>query len=176
MANPQTIRRAFERNAKAVRLRPAIAKSTALTKIRLRDGTTCDIESGNWKFTADVGKESGGNNAGPGPGILERAALGSCLAIGYATWATCLDVPLVNLEVEVETDFDARGMLAVEDQPPGFTEIRYRVIIESPANEADILRVLDKADACSPVRDDFSRAIPVKREVKIVSPANNKSS
>lgn len=168
MAEPKTIRRAFERNARAVRLRPSIAQSTAVTKIRLRDGTTCDIESGNWKFTADVGKESGGNNAGPGPGILERAALGSCLAVGYATWAACLDVPIESLEIEVETDFDARGMLAVEDRPPGFTEIRYRVIIGSPADEAEILRVLDKADACSPVRDDFSRAIPVKREVKIV--------
>lgn len=168
MADPETIRTAFERNKKAVELRPSVGQSTAVTKIRVRDGTTCEIESAHWTFTADVGTEAGGNDAGPGPGILERAALGSCLAIGYATWGARYDVPIERLEVEVETDFDARGQLGVGDQPPGFEAIRYRVKIQSPASEDEIRRVLDAADAHSPVRDDFARAIPIERTVEIV--------
>lgn len=171
MADPETIRTAFERNARAVALRPSVGQKTTVAKVRVRDGTTCEIEGSGWHLTADVGVASGGNNAGPGPGVLERAALGSCLAIGYATWAARLDVPIERLEVEVETDFDARGMLGVGEQPPGFSAIRYRVFIESPAPEADVRRVIDEADAHSPALDDFRRPLPVERELHILKPA-----
>lgn len=175
MADPDTIRNAFRRNARAIELRPSVGKYTAVTKIRVRDGTTCDVEHGDWKFTADVGRSSGGNDAGPGPGILERAALGSCLAIGYATWAAHLGVPIEHLEVEIESDVDARGMYGIADRPPGFTALRYRVIIYSPAPEDDIRRVLDEADAHSPVLDDFRRPLRIDREVQILTSTPAKS-
>lgn len=169
MADPATIKEAFERNIRAVELRPSIAQSTAVTSIRVRDGTTCEIEHGDWRLTADIGTDAGGNDAGPGPGILERAALGSCLAIGYATWAAKMGVPMGHIEVDVETEFDARGSLGVADQPPGFRRIRYRVRIESPASEEAIRDVVDRADALSPVRDDFRRAIPMERDLDIIT-------
>lgn len=165
MADTETIRNAFERNKKALTLRPAIGQYTTKTKISVRDGTTCDVEHGDWKFVVDVGTAQGGNNAGPGPGILERAALGSCLAMGYVTWAAHLGVPIDHLEVEVECDVDARPMYGIVDRPAGFVAMRYRVKIQSPATEEEILQVLDAADARSPVLDDFRRPIPVEREV-----------
>lgn len=171
MADQETIRTAFERNKKALELRPSKAKGTAVTKVRVRDGTTCEIESAHWKFTADVGTAQGGNDAGPGPGIFERAALGSCLAIGYVTWGAYLGVPIEHVEIEVESDFDARAQFGIGDEPPGFKALRYRVWIESPASEEEILKVLDAADKHSPVRDDFARAIPIEREVEIVASA-----
>ncbi|NGP88511.1 OsmC family protein [Fodinibius halophilus] len=168
MADPQTIKGAFERNRKAVKLRPSAAKSTATTKVRLRDGTTCEVKHKHWKFKVDIGEAEGGNDAGPGPGILERGALGSCLAIGYSQRAAVLGIPIDNIEVEVESDFDARGMLYLDDErPPGFEALRYIVHIESPASEDEIMRVIEETDKHSPVLDDFSRAIPIEREVKI---------
>jgi uncharacterized OsmC-like protein len=135
----------------------------------VKDGTTCEIEGSGWNFIADVGTKSGSNNAGSGPRVLERAALGSCLAVGYAQMAAVRGVPLEKIEVEVETDFDAKGWFGIEEQPPGFTAIGYTVHIESPASEAEIQKVIDAGDKHSPVRDDFSRAIPVEREVIIKS-------
>lgn len=80
-------------------------------------------------------------------------------------------MPIEHLEVEVETDFGAREQFGIGDQSPGFDAIRYRVKIQSLATEEEIQRVLDAADAHSPVRDDFARAIPIEREVEIVAPA-----
>lgn len=80
-----------------------------------------------------------------------------------------MEVPVDSIEVEVKTQFDARGMVGVEDRPPGFTSIRYKVHIESPASEAEVQKVIDSADRHSPVRDDFSRAISVEREVELVN-------
>lgn len=169
MADPKTIKEAFERNRKAVELRPSKAKNTAVTRVRLFDGTTCEVEHKHWKFKVDIGTSEGGNDAGPGPGILERGALGSCLAIGYSQRAAVLGIPVDKIEVDVESDFDARGMLYAADRPPGFDEIRYKVYIESPASEEEIMQVIEDTDKHSPVLDDFKRAIPVEREVTIKS-------
>lgn len=169
MADPKTIKEAFERNKKAVELRPSKGQSTALTKVRVRDGTTCEIESGSKTLICDIGKREGGNDAGPGPGILERAALGSCLAMGYSQRAAVLGIPVDKIEVDVESQFDARSMLYIDDRPPGFEAIRYKVYIEGPSPKDEIMRIIDDTDKHSPVLDDFRRPIPVEREVEIKS-------
>lgn len=169
MADPKRIKEAFERNQKAVQMCPSKAKSTATTKVRLFDGTTCEVEHKYWKFKVDIGEGEGGNDAGPGPGILERGALGSCLAIAYSQRAAVLGIPIDSLKIDVESDFDARGMLHLRDNSPGFEALRYKVYIESPAPEEEIVQMIEEADRHSPVLDDFSRAIPVEREVNITS-------
>jgi uncharacterized OsmC-like protein len=167
MADSVTIKNAFERNRKAVELRPQMGKSNVVTKVRLFDGTTCEVEHKHWKFKVDIGKAEGGNDAGPGPGILERGALGSCLAIAYSQQAALMEIPIDHIEVEVESKMDARGMLGIDDRPPGFESLHYRVFIKSPADEEKVLAVIERADRLSPVLDDFKRAIPVTREISI---------
>lgn len=172
MTNEERIKTAFERNQKAISLRPSVGQGTAVTKVRVRDGLTCDIEDGPWRLVADDSKNEGGNAEGPDPGVYGRAALGTCLAIGYALWAANLGVSLSNVEVEVHADYDARGMYGVDESvSPGWTGLRYVVTVESAAPEADVRRVLDAADAHSPLLDDFGRALAVGREVRITAPA-----
>jgi uncharacterized OsmC-like protein len=166
------IREALERNARAVTLKPAIAKHTGRTTVRLKPGLECEVEDGRWKLTVGIGKSSGGSDAGPSPGILGRGALGSCLAIGYGMWAARLGVPIDTVEVEVQADYDSRGELgASDDVPPGYTQVRYIVTIGSAAPEADIRRVIDTADKYSPYRDVFSRANDLHRELRILERA-----
>ncbi|MGM0547627.1 MAG: OsmC family protein [Bacteroidota bacterium] len=167
MADPKTIKEAYERNRRAVELRPQKGKSTAVTKVRLYNGTTCEVQHKEWTLKVDVGKSEGGNDAGPGPGILERGALGSCLAMAYSQQAAIMGVPVDRIDVDVESDFDARGMFGIDDRPPGFEELRYNIYIESTADEEEVQKVIDKADRHSPVLDDFKRAIPIERDVTI---------
>jgi len=167
MADPETIKNAFERNQKVLSLRPEKGINTAVTKIRLSEGTTCEVEHKHWKFKVDVGKAEGGNDAGPGPGILERGALGSCLAMGFSQQAAVMGVAIDKIEIEVESDLDARGMFGIDEHPPGFKELRYNVFIESPAAESEVMKVIEKAERQSPVLDDFRRAIPIQRDVTI---------
>ena len=87
MTPESTVELAFERNAKALSLRPTLGIGTATTTVRVRDGLTCEIEDGPWKLTADMGEKQGGGNQGPNPGVLGRGALGSCLAMSYVMWA-----------------------------------------------------------------------------------------
>lgn len=170
MTQDDAIREALERNARAVRLRPSIGLRTGRTVARLKPGLECEIEDGAWKLTVGMGPNSGGSNAGPGPGTFGRGALASCLALGYAMWATRLRVPLDSVEVEVQADYDSRGELGVSDDvPPGYTQVRYIVTVASRASEDDVRRVIDTADRYSPYRDVFGRANDVRRELKIVA-------
>ena len=167
-AIPQHLKTVLARNERALQLRPAIGKGTGTTRVRLRQGLTCEIEDGQWKLTAGVSESSGGANEGPDPGTFGRGALGACLAIGYANWAAKLGVPIDAIEVAVEADYDARGSYGLADVPPGYFEVRYRVHIESNAPEKDIQKVLDEADAHSPWIDVYKRPQNLKRTVEIV--------
>lgn len=170
MPGPVAIREALERNVKAVTLRPAVGQGTAVTRVRLGDQLTCEIEDGPWKFMAGMTEKYGGANAGPNPGVYGRAAFGSCLALGYAMWAARLNVPIAHLEVEVHADYDVRGELGVvPDVRPGYLRMRYVVHIESDASEAVVLEMLATAERHSSYLDDFSNAVPVERELLLTS-------
>ena len=168
----EKMRTALERNMKAVELRPSVGRGTAVTRVRIRDGCTAEIEDGPWKLIADESVKDGGNGEGPDPGVYGRAALGTCLAMGYAQWAALLGVSLDSIEVEVHADYDASAMFGIDkSKPPGWGALGYVVRIASAAPEADVQRVLDHADSLSPLLDDFARALPVSRELHITTPA-----
>ena len=142
-----------------------------MTRVRLVEGLRCEVEEGDWKLATDMGEKSAGSNTAPNPGILGRAALGTCLAVGYAMWAARLGVPLDRLEIEVQADYDARGYHGVDDVEPGYTEIRYVVTVESDAPESDIHAMLDQADAVSDYLHVFREPQKLKRETHIVTPS-----
>lgn len=55
-------------------------------------------------FTADVGIDGGGSDAGPSPHDLYDAALASCKALTVTWYANHKGLPLQNVHVEVERD------------------------------------------------------------------------
>jgi uncharacterized OsmC-like protein len=171
--NPELLERiktAFERNGRAIELRPGLGQKTAITRVRVIEGVHCEAEEGRWKMTADASDKSGGTAQGPDPGFIVRAALGTCLAMGYVTWAAHLGVPLSNVEVDVHADFDVRGQHDVAGIAPGYSELRYLVRIESTASEADIRRMVETADRASMVGDVFRRAHTLVPELTIIRP------
>jgi uncharacterized OsmC-like protein len=172
MTDAATVRVALERNIKAVTLRPAVGRGTAVTRARLKPGLECEVTDGPWRLVVGMTDKYGGTNAGPNPGVLGRGALASCLALGYAMWAARLGVAIESLEVEVQADYDVRGELGVADEvAPGYTQVRYLVTVESPAPEAEVRHALDTADRYSSYRDIFARAIDVRRELRVTASA-----
>jgi len=170
VADTKSIKRSFERQAKAVGLRPSLGQRTVVSKARLADGLKCEVEEGPWKLTADMAEEGGGEGQGPTPGVLGRGAFGACLAIGYKLWASKFEVPISHIEVEVHTEVDERGRFGFHDEiNPGYQRVRYIVRIESTAPEADIMKVIESADRHSPYFDNFARALDISREVQIAA-------
>jgi uncharacterized OsmC-like protein len=163
------IEAAFERNARVLAARPGVGQGTAVTRARVTeaDGLACEVTEGSWAITVDLSEKVGGRGLGPNPGMLGRSALASCLAIGYAMWAARLGVILTSIDVEVQAEYDTRGLFGVGEVEPGYREIRYVVTVKSEAPETAIRRVLDEADSHSPYHAVFSRPHELRRELRI---------
>ena len=171
MTNAKNLKTIHKRNIKALKLRPSIGRGTATTRVRVRSGLTCDIEDGEWTLVGDEMPGDGGAGLGPDPGVFARAALGSCLAMGYVYWAALQNVEFDSIEVQVDADYDANGFFGVDDSiPPGFDEVRYSVTIASAAPKEKIEALVEEADRYSSILDVFRRALRVKRDLRITSP------
>src|SRR5664279_311080 len=170
MEEHKKIKTAFTRVSETLAKRPAFGLGTGVSKATIKNGLTCEIREGNWTMTADMPEQAGGNAAGPTPGVFGRAALGSCLAIGYMMRAAAMDIPVAGIEVEIQADYDDGALFGTSvDVPPGYLEIRYVVTIESEATEETLMHLLDEADNHSPYLDVFKRSQTCLREVKIIS-------
>jgi len=142
MEESQKIKTAIERTKKALSLKPVLGKGTGVSKVKITNGLTCEIQEGDWKFVADMPQSVGGNYLGPTPGVYGRAALGSCLAIGYMMKAAEMNIVIHSLEVEVQADYDDGALFGTTDKniPPGYLEVRYVVHIEADTPEEKLCR------------------------------------
>lgn len=170
MTDPEIIRKAQERRIETYRKRPATAQGIGRTSVQLTSGLQCRIEQGGWTMIADQPEAMGGECKGPDPGLFGRAALGACLAQGYATAFAQRGIDHRGIEVQVECKYDARGSLGIaESVPPGYQEVHCLVTIESDADESCVRAALDAVDRTSPWRYNFTTALEVSRQVTIKS-------
>ena len=166
----KTIANALARLESALGRRANFGHATNRSVTTLGDGLHCATEEGQWAIDTDLPESLGGTGAAPTPGVLARAALGSCLAMIYRLRAVRHGVELTSIRVTVDADSAIAGMLLCDTTtPPGYTEIRYHVEIDSPAAPADVLRILDEGDRLSPMLDVFARATTMRRTTSIRS-------
>jgi uncharacterized OsmC-like protein len=164
----QRIAEALERLNGTLGRRSDFGHHTGSSVTTLVEGLRCETVSGRWTVASDLGPAFGGEGSAPTPSALLSAALGACLAMGYQLRAAETEIELTSVRVTVDTDSELRGMLQRDAAvPPGFTEIRYRVELESPARRSDIERIVDLADRLSPVLDALTRGNRVRRTVSI---------
>ena len=173
METTARIKEALQRHRDVIAKRPSIAKDTQTVKVSVRDGLTCDVETTSGPLVTDVPRDQGGNGEGHTPGDYFLTGLGGCLAIGYMMHAARLEVPISSLSVEINADYDLHGEYGLSDVPAGYLSIQYIVDVESPAQEADVLRVLDVTDQLDSMLDSVQRAIPTHRELRFTQVATN---
>lgn len=167
-----TIAAALERLEVAVERRSGFGIRTCRSTTRLVDGLRCSTEEGPWQMPADLPETLGGSGAAPTPGVLLRAALGSCMAMSYKLRAERHGVELTSIRVTVETDSELAGMLMTDaTAPPGFTALRCHVEVVSSAPEDEVKRVLDEGDRLSPLLDVMARDHDIRRTTSIRSGA-----
>lgn len=165
------IKSALERSVKTVTLKPARGQRTYTNIATVEAGTVCRTMEKDQEIIVDVGKAMGGEDAGPSPSTLLRAAFSSCLAIGIKLWASRDDVPIEKITVTVDTPVDARGQLGVcETVTPGFGAIQIEISVRSGADASAIQQVIDKSLRYSPLMDVFCHPQSVDAKLSIEAP------
>jgi uncharacterized OsmC-like protein len=135
----------------------------------LDGGLCCQLRTSDGAITtSDMPTQVGGNASAPTPGWFMRAALAACDATTIAMRAACLGIRLDMLEVSVESESDARGLLGMDSSVRvGPLSISTRVsIAASGADPAELRQLVEWALAHSPVADAIKRSVPVLVEVR----------
>ncbi len=168
MASAEHIKAALDRAACTVRTRPAVGQRVYVSTAVVEDGLACRVQEKDHVIVADLPLSMGGENQGPSPSTLLRAALSSCVAMGVKMWAARHGVPVERVEVRVETGVDARGQFGVADEvTPGFESILTHIDVVSPAHPERVAEIVETSLRFSPLVHALrqSQAIATKLSV-----------
>jgi uncharacterized OsmC-like protein len=144
----------------------ATSKNSAAIAV-IEGGLRCRASGPNGAvITTDLPKAMGGEGEGPSPGWVLRAALSTCNATMIALRAAVEGVSLTQLEVTVDSDSDDRGVVGADDAaPPGPLRIRVHIRVASDAPAEKLRRIVNWAEAHSPVGDALRRAVPTSMTI-----------
>lgn len=156
---------AWDRMQAVFTAKPALAQGQCTMRARMVDGLHCELREGSWALDVDMAVEAGGSGRHPTPGVLGRGALAGCLAIGYTAWLARAGLSWRSLEVEVQADFDRRGMLGVAGANPGYARMRHTLYIDSDAPQDALRQAIDRAQTTSPYLHIFGEPTPITGEV-----------
>ena len=146
---------------------PARAMGTDKTTARLERGLKCTIREGDQSAVVDMVEKMGGGAEGPSPGFFGRAALTSCIAIGLKMTAARAGIDIDAIEVDLEMDWDHRGLFGLNDSPAGTTGMRVLVTVQSDAPEQAVHDVVQQSLTNSPWLQTFVDAQKIEPEVRI---------
>ena len=161
-------RDALERAQRVFLEKPSAARKTnPMATAVWRDGLRCEVTGpGSESAVTDMPEPMGGKGGGPNPGWLLRAGMASCTATAMAMRAAMLGIELKSLEVSVQSELDARGLVGIPEVPSALDSIRMSIRVGANGMDATTLRELAAwGEAHSPVsctlRDHPSVAVEV---------------
>src|SRR5699024_2902009 len=127
-----------------------MAAQQFLASAHLQEGVKVKVQARDFSFTIDEPKELGGTDLGMNPVEALLGSLGACQAIVARVYAKKFNVELHDFRVEVEGDIDLDGFFGVSDVRPGYSEIRYRFVIDSPSSRESIDALLNTYKRIAP--------------------------
>jgi uncharacterized OsmC-like protein len=104
----------------------------------------------------------GGTDTAPNPVEQLLAALGNCLAVGYAANAAAAGISLERLDIRLSGDLDLRTFLGLADGNAGFDTIRAEVDLVTDGTEKQRQQLHERVVGTSPVGHTLSRPVPVR--------------
>ncbi len=111
-----------------------------------------------FKIEGDHPKELLGTDKGPSSVEVLLAALGHCIASGWATYGAHMGIPVESLKIEVEGDIDLQGMLGLPEPGkvrPGYQNIRVTHYVKSKSPKDKLEQVKQLAEDLSPTKDSL---------------------
>lgn len=150
--------------ATKIQQEPDVARTTWRAEVTWDGGFRSAATIREFSPTAsDEPAALGGTDTAPNPVEQLLAALGNCLAVGYAANATAAGVPIDGLRIELEGDLDLRTFLGLDPNGhAGFSGIRATVAIDADVTDDALDELHRTVVATSPVGHTLSRPVAVQ--------------
>lgn len=126
-----------------------------------RGGFQSQAHIGKHTIQSDEPNGLGGEGTAPNPVEQLIAALGNCLAVGYAANATVKNIKLDEVKISLEGAIDLKTFLGLAHGNAGYERIRAAVEIKSDAPLKQLQELHEQVVGSSPVGHTISRAVPV---------------
>ena len=122
-------------------------------------------------FCTDMPAALGGAGLGPSPGWFFRAGVASCMVTSIAMQAAMCGVKLKRVEVQANSESDARGMLgSTPGVPPGPLRFWLTVTLDAHDVPQDALReLMASAHAHAPMSGALMRPIDVAVDLRLAA-------
>ncbi len=154
----------------ALQYDPARAVVNFHVRTALVQGVLAKAQARQFSFAIDEPESLGGSDIAPNPVEYVLAALGACQEIVYAAYAAVQGLKLDAVRVDVKGPIDLQGLFGLKDGvAPGFREISYTTVIESPEDREDIEALVRTVEARCPVLDTLVNPVKVTGKVEIRS-------
>ena len=103
----------------------------------------------------------GGSDTAPNPVEQLLAALGNCLAVGYAANASAKGIEIKDLRLELAGDLDLHSFLGLKPGHAGYHNLQVKVHLDAAATDEQIAELHRAVVDTSPVGHTLGRAIPL---------------
>jgi uncharacterized OsmC-like protein len=150
----------------AIQEQPDVAATTWSAEVRWNGGFQSEARIRQFApVPSDEPAALGGGDTAPNPVEQVLAALGNCLAVGYAANASVAGIAIRDLRIELTGDLDLHAFLGLREGHAGFDDIRVAVHLDADASDEQLRELHDKVVGTSPVGHTLGRAVPVTVEL-----------
>jgi uncharacterized OsmC-like protein len=126
------------------------------------EGVSCSVETGRALVEAGLHPASGGDASLACSGDMLLQALAACAGVTLRSVAINRGLE-VGGRVVAEGDLDFRGTMGVHRETPvGFTAIRLRFELDSPASEEELEKLLQATERYCVVYQTLAGGVPVQ--------------
>lgn len=123
-----------------------------------------------FKLIVDEPAVLGGTDEYPNPVEYLATGLCGCLTAGIATNAALFKTALEKIEVEVQVNFDVRGVLGLNDNAPnGPLNLHYKVLLKGKngATPEQLRKAKETLDRKSPIKNTIELPLTITTEFEI---------
>lgn len=154
----------------AVKEDPEKALFSFSAKTFWQGGTITETIARGRKIAADEPEALGGKDSALDPVELLLAALTSCISIGIVTQAAKRGIDFDDFEIEVQGDLDLRGYLGLDESVrPGYTNLDYRIRVQTDAPDTVVQEILREAERTSPMFDNIRNGVPITSHLTVTN-------
>jgi len=160
---PEELRAVQEPLKNRYREEPGLALVTLRAEGELgAEGVACSVETGRALVAAGLHPATGGDGSLACSGDMLLQALAACAGVTLRSVAVNRGLE-VSGRVIAEGDLDFRGTLGVgREAPVGFTAIRLRFELDSPASDEELERLLAVTERYCVVYQTLVGGVPVE--------------
>jgi uncharacterized OsmC-like protein len=111
----------------------------------------------------------GGTNRAMAASEAVLGAIGGCIAVGFAANASLREVPVHELEIDVEGTIDLPSFFGIREGNPGYTQIRVTIFTRCDATPALLDEIAYRAVQLSPVVNTVRRPVDVQYTLRPIT-------